>query len=87
MFSFFSSSYSDFRAFVARLQAEQDARAAQIAAEGSEQTLTVNDAVEDADDDPFDGNLIRITNGENGPVVEGDVPDNATLVVNGGCQR
>jgi len=28
-------------------------------------------------------NLIRITNGENGPVVEGNVPDNATLIVNG----
>jgi len=80
MFSFFSRSFQDFRAFVARLQAEQDARAAQIAADNSEQTLVVNEAPDAA---PRADNLVRITNGEDGPVVEGNVPQNATLTING----
>lgn len=79
----FSSSFAAFRELVARLQAEQDARAAQLVADNSEQTLTVTtgaDVVGRADED----GIIRITQGEDGPVVEGDVPDNAVFEVNQG---
>ena len=82
MFSFFSRSFEDFRALIARLQAEQDARAAETAAQGSQETLTVRTG-DDVNDAPVLGdNGIRITQGEDGPVVDGDVPENATLVIN-----
>lgn len=79
----FSSSFAAFRARIAELQAEQDARAAQIAEDNSEQTLTIQtgDDVVDRSGEP---GIIRITPGENGPVVEGDVPENAVLEVNQG---
>lgn len=78
----FSSSLQDFRALIARLQAEQDARAAQIAADGSQEFLTVRTGDDVNDGAGFGGNIVRITSGEGGPVVQGDVPDNVTLIVN-----
>lgn len=127
----FSSSFLDFRALIARLQAEQDARAAQIVADNSQQTLIVRTGDDVTGGANFGGDIIRITPddvqapaepaapvaevppepapapevaevevaeapvreleiiritpGEDGPVVEGDVPDNATLVVNQGA--
>jgi|GEM_PF-7050113 len=82
MFSFFSS-FAAFRERIAQLQAEQDARAAQLAADNSEQTLTITTGEDVVDRSGEDG-IIRITQGENGPVVEGELPDNAVLEVNQG---
>ncbi|ABG33480.1 hypothetical protein CEP88_09405 [Roseobacter denitrificans] len=82
MFSF-SNSFADFRALIERLQGEQDARAAQIVTNNSEQTLTIrrgDDVSERADDE----GIIRVTQGENGPLIEGDLPDNAVLQVGQG---
>lgn len=80
----FSNSFTAFRELIARLQAEQDARVAQLVADNSEQTLTVTTGDDIVDRTGEDG-IIRITAGEGGPVVEGDLPENAVLEVTQGA--
>lgn len=67
--------FSSFRDLIARLQAEQDARAQAIVAEGSQSTLTIrtgDDVTRGAD---FGGDVITITPMGNTPVVSDELAE------------
>lgn len=74
MFNFLS-----FRELIAQLQAEQDARAQRLVEEGRQEIVTV----QTGDDVAAVRDGITVTEGEDGPVITGDLPDNANLEVNG----
>lgn len=79
-----SRSSESFRELIARLQAEQDARARALAEDNSEQTLTIRTG-EDALTDPVTrGGVVRITQNGDGVDVEGDIPENAVLEITQG---
>ena len=73
----FSSSFLDFRALIAQLQAEQDARANQLVEENSQQTLTIRTGDDVTGGADFGGDIIRITNDDvetpADPVAEAEV--------------
>lgn len=79
-----SRSFESFRELIARLQAEQDARALELAETNSEQTLTVRTGEDALADPEFRGDVVRITQNGDGVDVEGDIPENAVLEITQG---
>lgn len=76
MFQFLS-----FREIIARLQAEQDARAQALVDQGSQSSLTVRRGDDVTGGTEFGGNVVTITQNGDDAVVQGEVPANAELDV------